>query len=762
VQFGAYRVIEPVAKDARADVYLAVPDAGFASSVVLRVIPASSFENDAARAEFTRSVKLYATLSHSAVVQTYDLFSENGNLVVVMEYVEGTALDDFLETLRALDMPMTDAAALFVGLRVVGALAAAHAVRDPTDLSLSPIVHGDVRPETILIPWDGYVRLADFRAAKTTTTFRARPGGVSRHAAPEVMREGRASTSSDVYSAALVVWELLTHRQAFPPSLGGAELMRALASPSIPRLATVRPDLPRKLVETLDRALEPRAEERAVTAAQLLAVLRSSFVPEEGETWIIRTLAHIQAGPTIRRAPESAPLVSDADVEDALSADATQKRKTSSTSLRAMPDESQPIGLLAWSDDATTAALAVPSTARLPNKMQKTAPMKNAPPLPPRAAPKSGTTPAPPLAAGSAPLGAKARSTMAIAGGPPASPRPPSKPPPVPAAPAPPAPPPPPPHEGREITLALAAPLVAEALAPSTQKSARTGEAPAPNGAAPPPPPLASPLPSGPPYATDPAPPPIMSMPPEIIHVPSPAVPQVEVWQPSAGPFPSQQPPAYAPLPTVSIPRSVPPPAPKKSSNAVWLVPLGILIFGGLGVTAYAFRDRIIPPKVATTPPKATLTATASAPIAVRTGAPVASTSAAPGGTGVTGASIDASAPVASASAAPTATAAASATVPVVASAAPSASASSKPVAAAPTATTTAAPPSSDLVADATHCVMHTRDAQPGHRIYYDNRVIGETPASVVVRCGVHEIKLGSAGYLRKPDLPCGGELSLK
>lgn len=752
MQFGAYRVIEPVAKDARADVYLAVPDAGFASRVVLRVIPASSFENEAARTEFTRSVKLYATLSHSAVVQTYDLFSENGNLVVVMEYVEGTALDDFLETLRAMDTPMTDAAALFVGLRVVGALAAAHAVRDPTDLSLSPIVHGDVRPETILIPWDGYVRLADFRAAKTTTTFRARPGGVSRHAAPEVMREGRASTSSDVYSAALVVWELLTQRQAFPPSLGGAELMRALASPTIPRLATVRPDLPRKLVETLDRALEPRAEDRTVTAAQLLAVLRSSFVPEEGETWIIRTLAHIQAGPTIRRAPESAPLVTDADLEEALSADATQKRKTSSTSLRAMPDESQPIGLLAWSDDATTAAVAVPSTARLPPKMQKTAPMKNAPPLPPRAASKTGATPAPPTAS-AAPLGAKARTTMAIAGGPPASPRPPSKPPPVPAGP--PAAQAPVPHEGREITLALAAPVVAEALAPTTQKSAR-GDAPPAQPPPPPPAPVASPAPT---FATDPAPPPLMSVPPEIIHVPSPAVPQVEVWQPGA--FPSQQPPAYAPLPTVSIPRSVPPPLPKKTSSAVWLVPLGILVFGGLGVTAYAFRDRLLPPKVAATPPKpspsASVAASASAPIAVRTAAPIAS--APPSVTASATAAPDAGPPVASASA--------STTGPAIASAAPSASASAKTVPSAPSTATSAppvatAPPPSDLVADATHCVMHTRDAQPGHRIYYDNRVVGETPASVVVRCGVHEVKLGSAGYLRKPDLPCGGELSLK
>ncbi len=758
MQFGAYRVVEPVAKDARADVYLAVPDAGFASSVVLRVIPASSFENEAARAEFTRSVKLYATLSHSAVVQTYDLFSENGNLVVVMEYVEGTALDDFLETLRAMDTPMPDAAALFIGLRVVGALAAAHAVRDPTDLSLSPIVHGDVRPETILVPWDGYVRLADFRAAKTTTTFRARPGGVSRHAAPEVMREGRASTSSDVYSAALVVWELLTHRQAFPPSLGGAELMRALASPTIPRLATVRPDLPRKLVETLDRALEPRAEDRTVTAAQLLAVLRSSFVPEEGETWIIRTLAHIQAGPTIRRAPESAPLVTDADVEEALSADATQKR-AASTSIRAMPDESQPIGLLAWSDDATTAAVTIPSTARLPPKMQKTAPMKNAPPLPPRAAPKSAATPAPPVAS-SAPLGPKARTTMAIAGGPPASPRPPSKPPPVPTAPPP--PPAPAPHEGREITLALAAPAVAEALAPSTQKSARSAPGPvqAPPPAPPPPqaPPPVAAAPLPPPFATDPAPPPIMSVPPEIIHVPSPAVPHVEVWQPPA----SQQPPPYVPLPTVSIPRSVPPPPPKKTSSAVWLVPVGILVFGGLGVAAYAFRDRLLPPKVAITPPKpppsASVAPSASTPIAVRTAAPVASAPLAPSAS----AALDASAPSASASVSPSASAT---SAPSVASAAPSTTATSKPgtapsaSVAAPVATSA---PASDLVADATHCVMHTRDAQPGHRIYYDNRVVGETPASVVVRCGVHEVKLGSAGYLRKPDLPCGGELSLK
>jgi hypothetical protein len=66
------------------------------------------------------------------------------------------------------------------------------------------------------------------------------------------------------------------------------------------------------------------------------------------------------------------------------------------------------------------------------------------------------------------------------------------------------------------------------------------------------------------------------------------------------------------------------------------------------------------------------------------------------------------------------------------------------------------------LVADATHAVLHTRDAKPGHRIFVDGRVLGETPESVLVRCGVREVKLGSAGYVRRPDFPCGGELSLR
>lgn len=77
--------------------------------------------------------------------------------------------------------------------------------------------------------------------------------------------------------------------------------------------------------------------------------------------------------------------------------------------------------------------------------------------------------------------------------------------------------------------------------------------------------------------------------------------------------------------------------------------------------------------------------------------------------------------------------------------------------AAAPAVTEPAAPP---IPADAS--VLSTEDARPGHRIFVDGRTLGQTPDSVLVKCGPARIKIGSAGQTRTIDLPCGREIRVR
>ena len=167
---GPYRVRSNVGGKERTEYFVGVPQNGAFQSVILRRVPIAAFENENALHEYTNSVKLYATLSHSALVQIYEVFTHAGAVVVALEHVEGRSLRDFMSDASTFAPQLPDSAAFFAGLRVFGALAAAHGARMPGTMEVTPVVHGAVRPENILVPWDGYVRLAEFKSPTSPAT----------------------------------------------------------------------------------------------------------------------------------------------------------------------------------------------------------------------------------------------------------------------------------------------------------------------------------------------------------------------------------------------------------------------------------------------------------------------------------------------------------------------------------------------------------------------------------------------------------------
>lgn len=153
-----------------------------------------------------------------------------------------------------------DAAVWYIGHRVAGALAHAHSVTDDEG-NPAPAVHLGLRPEDVMIAWDGRVRLIN-RARKSGDlgASSASTGGEeasSEYMAPEQRGGGRVTHRADVYRLGLLLWSLLTWRR--PPADGSRP----------ESLVSARGDIPRAIADVIDAALEPSASRRRITCLEI-------------------------------------------------------------------------------------------------------------------------------------------------------------------------------------------------------------------------------------------------------------------------------------------------------------------------------------------------------------------------------------------------------------------------------------------------------------------------------------------------------------
>src|SRR5260370_25036560 len=100
-----------------------------------------------------------------ARLKLYALFVDSGRLMMAFEHVDGAPLSEFLSALERRGRRLSDSAVIFVAWRVLSALSAAHGAKDPGGAP-SPVIHPNLNPSTILLPFDGEAKPADFGIAK--------------------------------------------------------------------------------------------------------------------------------------------------------------------------------------------------------------------------------------------------------------------------------------------------------------------------------------------------------------------------------------------------------------------------------------------------------------------------------------------------------------------------------------------------------------------------------------------------------------------
>jgi len=242
---------------------------GFRRTVAVKRIHADLARDRRFRELFTREAMLSSRIGDPGVVQVLELLEERGELLLVMELVEGVSLRTLMDALP--EGGRVDVAiAAHVVSRAARALHAAHAATDDTGARLG-LVHRDVSPQNVLLSFRGDVKVTDFGIAKAvsaddpaTTTVRGKPAYFS----PEQGRGRPVDARTDVWSLGVVAFELLTGQRLFKGRNDLETLERVLNGP-IPRADALREEVPRGLADVVERALLRNPESRWSTAAEM-------------------------------------------------------------------------------------------------------------------------------------------------------------------------------------------------------------------------------------------------------------------------------------------------------------------------------------------------------------------------------------------------------------------------------------------------------------------------------------------------------------
>jgi beta-lactam-binding protein with PASTA domain/serine/threonine protein kinase len=261
---GRYLLTARIARGGMSTVYRAV-DTRLDRQVAVKVMSAGLSNDPAFGDRFAREARTAARLSHVNAVSVFDQGGDAGHVFLVMELVEGRTVRDLLRE----NGPLPPALALSVIEPVLSALASAHR---------AGLVHRDIKPENILISNDGVVKVADFGLARAVEfdDVAARTGvmmGTVAYCPPEQISRGPCDQRSDVYSAGVVLFELLTGQAPFagdsPMAIAYQHVHGRVPAPSS-RVATVPPELDAIVV----RSTSSDPASRPADASEFLSELR--------------------------------------------------------------------------------------------------------------------------------------------------------------------------------------------------------------------------------------------------------------------------------------------------------------------------------------------------------------------------------------------------------------------------------------------------------------------------------------------------------
>ena len=261
---GRYEITELIGEGGMADVYRAT-DVVDNKTVAVKILKKEFAENEEFLRWFRNESKAIAVLSHPNIVKIFDVgFSERIQFIV-MEYIDGITLNEYMEQQGQLGWKD----AVHFILQILRALQHAHS---------KGIVHRDIKPQNIMMLRDGTIKVMDFGIAKFARedgkTGTDKAIGTVHYISPEQARGGATDAKSDIYSVGVMLYEMLTAKKPFdtdnPVSIAVMHMQAKVPMPH-----TFRPDLQIGLEEIILKAMEKDPKDRYQSARDMMDDLQT-------------------------------------------------------------------------------------------------------------------------------------------------------------------------------------------------------------------------------------------------------------------------------------------------------------------------------------------------------------------------------------------------------------------------------------------------------------------------------------------------------
>ena len=272
-QLGKYIILDQLAVGGMAELFRAMITSvqGFEKLIAIKkILPHLASEEDLVNS-FIDEAKLAALLHHQNVVQIYDFGRLEETYFIAMEYLFGKDCRIICKKAIEKNILLDRQNALFIVSRICAGLDYAHKLKDFQGKALN-IIHRDISPQNILITYEGDIKIVDFGIAKAasqnTHTQMGMIKGKVAYMSPEQAMGRPIDHRSDIFSCGIILYELITGTRMF--SGDTMHILSKIRDADYVKPEESQDDLPKKLIEVFDRALQKDPEDRYQTCGEML------------------------------------------------------------------------------------------------------------------------------------------------------------------------------------------------------------------------------------------------------------------------------------------------------------------------------------------------------------------------------------------------------------------------------------------------------------------------------------------------------------
>lgn len=272
--FGKFILLDKMAMGGMAEVYRAkAPGAeGIGKIIALkRILPQYTANNDFIEM-FKDEAKIAINLTHGNIAQIYEFGEEHRQFYLAMEFIDGRNLRQVLSRCTKLQKALTIEQCVYVMAQVANGLDYAHRCTDKNTGRPLTIIHRDMSPQNIMLSYEGEIKIIDFGIAKAESKIESTRAGTLKgkfgYMSPEQAEGAELDARTDIFSAGIVLWELLSGERLFVAS-SEVNTIRKIRECHIPSLRKINPNINEELERITSRALAKDRSLRYQTAADL-------------------------------------------------------------------------------------------------------------------------------------------------------------------------------------------------------------------------------------------------------------------------------------------------------------------------------------------------------------------------------------------------------------------------------------------------------------------------------------------------------------